>query len=273
MESGVLSFGDDGGLYYEYDAPAADGETFVFVNALTGSTGMWQAEIAPALRADGFGTLVYNLRGQADSPFRPGLALDQGLIVGDLIRLLVDLEPPRPVLVGLSIGGLYAAGAVLGGAACRGLVLINTLRRVRPGLEWVNAAMARAARLGGTRLVMDMYMPLLVNEERTAAARADFLTDAPYEGLDPAHGHANLLANGGSADWDVPWERLDVPTLVITGLQDRVFYHAGDVAELTARLPQAASVTMRDAGHLIPVERPAALTQALRAFASSLPRS
>jgi aldehyde:ferredoxin oxidoreductase len=47
-------------LYFEYDAagaPSAGGTTFVFVNALTGNTGMWQGGIAPALREAGFGTL------------------------------------------------------------------------------------------------------------------------------------------------------------------------------------------------------------------------
>jgi pimeloyl-ACP methyl ester carboxylesterase len=44
-----------------------------------------------------------------------------------------------------------------------------------------------------------------------------------------------------------------------------------DVAALTARLPQARTVLFRDAGHLIPVERPAAFTAALEEFARGLP--
>ena len=46
-----LTLGPDEGLHYEYDPPGEAGQTFVFVNALTGNTGMWQAEIGPALRA------------------------------------------------------------------------------------------------------------------------------------------------------------------------------------------------------------------------------
>ena len=265
-----LPIGERDALYYEYDAPGERGQTFVFVNALTGSTAMWQAEIAPALRAAGHGTLAYNFRGQADSPFAPGTALDQDLIVADLKRLLEAVAPPRPVVVGLSIGGLYAAWARLGGAAMDGLVLINTLRTPGPRLSWINAAMARAAALGGTRLVMDLYMPLLVNEQRSADIRDGFLTGELYEGLDPDHGHAILMEKAAGADWAVPWERVDVPTLVVTGLQDRVFLDTDDVRNLTARLPDARTVAMADAGHLIPVERPAALTAALLDFAGSL---
>jgi pimeloyl-ACP methyl ester carboxylesterase len=53
----------------------------------------------------------------------------------------------------------------------------------------------------------------------------------------------------------------------MTGLHDRVFYVAADVAELAGRIRQLERVDFPDAGHLIPVERPAAFANALREFA------
>jgi hypothetical protein len=48
------SLGPDDALHFEHRPPAADGGlTFVFFNALTGDAGGWEAEIAPALRAEG----------------------------------------------------------------------------------------------------------------------------------------------------------------------------------------------------------------------------
>lgn len=267
-----LDLSPGNGLFYDYAPPGARGFTFVFVNALTGSTAMWEAGIAPALREAGQGTLAYNLRGQADSPFTPGTALGQPLIVADLCRLLTEVAPPRPVLVGLSIGGLFAAGAYLAGAAVEGLVLINTLRRPGPRLDWINDATLRAAQVGGLRLLMDLNMPLLVNSERLREVRADFLAPPPYEPLDPDHGHYNLLANAAGADWDLPYERLALPTLVMTGLQDRVFLDRDDLEALYARLPRARRLDLPDAGHLIPVERPRATIEALLDFARWLRR-
>ena len=266
----LLTLGPGDGLHYEYDAPGDAGKTFVFVNALTGNTGMWQAEIGPALRAEGHGTLAYNLRGQQDSPFTPNTRLDDSLIAGDLTRLLQEVAPPRPVLVGLSIGGLFAVRAWLQGAAAAGLVLINTLRRPGPRLDWINQATVRAAATGGLQLLMDLYLPMLVNEEKLIALRPTCLGEAPYQPLDPAHGHANLLACAAEADWDLPYEQLDLPVLVMTGLQDRVFYEQAAVESLTARLPKARSVTLDNAGHLVPLERPAETIQALREFAEGL---
>jgi pimeloyl-ACP methyl ester carboxylesterase len=265
-----LTLGPGEGLHYEYDPPGEAGQSFVFVNALTGNTGMWQAEIGPALRALGYGTLAYNLRGQQDSPFSPGTQLDDGLVAGDLVRLLDAVAPPRPILVGLSIGGLFAARAWLRGDAAEGLVLINTLRRPGPRLDWINRGMARAARTGGLQLLMDLYLPLLVNEEKLTALRPTCLGEDPYEPLDPAHGHMNLLTWAAEADWDLPYERLDLPVLVMTGLQDRVFYEASALASLSARLPRARQTTLDDAGHLIPLERPAETAQALLDFAKDL---
>jgi pimeloyl-ACP methyl ester carboxylesterase len=52
----------------------------------------------------------------------------------------------------------------------------------------------------------------------------------------------------------------------MTGLQDRVFFDRDDVEALYARLPKARRLDLRDAGHLIPVERPQATIEALLDF-------
>ena len=272
MTVSTLRLGPEDALHYEYDPPSGKACTFVFVNALTGSTATWQGEIAPALRDLGFGTLVYDFRGQANSPFAPGRVLDQTLIVEDLRRLASEIDPPKPIFVGLSIGGLFATWAILEGTPATGLVLINTLRQPGVRLEWINKAMALTAMLGGPRLVMDLYLPLLVNKERASSIRANHLVSALYEGLDPSEGIANLMANAGTADWQPPWEELTLPTLVITGLADRIFYDAEDVRAIVARLPNARRLDMDDAGHLIPVERPNETVAALASFAADLER-
>ena len=104
-----LQLNPDEGLYYEHDLPQREGApTFVFINPITGSVDIWQGEVAPFLRDAGYGTLSYNFRGQADSPFRPGTALDDDLISSDLRHIVKTLEIDKPILVGLSIGGLFA---------------------------------------------------------------------------------------------------------------------------------------------------------------------
>lgn len=267
-----LALGEIDALRYEYTPPRDDtGHTVVFFNALTGSLDMWEAAIAPALRQAGHGTLTWNFRGQAGSPFSPGLRLDADLIIADARQLLEAVQPPRPVLVGLSIGGLFAARAVLGGASTHGLVLVNTLRRPGPKLAWINDAVLRTAEVGGLELLRDLYAPLLFNAEWLAANRAASLGDGGYTPLSPEHGHYRLLADCRSADWRLPYESLALPVLVITGLQDGLFLNLHHVHEDSARLPRGRRVEFPDAAHMLPAERPEAFTQVLWEFLEDCP--
>ena len=267
----VYTIDTESGLYFELTPPPGSGGlTFVFVNALTGNTQAWESHVAPSLRAEGFGTLSYNFRGQEGSPFDAGSDLTPALIVDDLTRLISGLAPPRPILVGLSIGGLFAAQAILAGTQAEGLVLLNTLREIGPRIAWVNAAMPRLVASGGVRLFLDAIFPLLVNEDFAATARANFLQDAPYEPIDPTHGHLNLMRHADQADWAIDYAKLTLRTLVITGLQDRVFLDRDVVDRLYGRLPDARREDWPDTGHLIPQERPERLAQSLARFGKEI---
>jgi 3-oxoadipate enol-lactonase len=268
----VLQIDADNGLYYELDRPTTAGApTFVFVNAITGDTSMWQAEIGPALRAAGFGTLCYNFRGQANSPYSADMKLDQGVIVGDLARIVTALEIDKPALVGLSIGGLFAANAYLQGLGAAGIVLINTLRRIGPRIDWMNAGTLRMMQVAGPNLMRDIMTPLIFGPKYLAAHRHEFLQpDTAYEPLPADSGPYNLITWMGAADWNIDYGKLDCPTLVLTGPHDRIFYDADVVDELFARLPNATRIDMPEAGHMLPVELPEAFVAALKEFAGSL---
>lgn len=267
---GYLDLGSGEGLSYRYDAPAEGGACFVFVNALTGDRAQWEAEIAPALRGAGHGTLTYNLRGQADSPWNGSRPLSDREAARDLGRLLEACAPPRPIPVGLSIGGLFALQAHLAGAAAIGLVLINTLRAPGPRLDWINEAVYRAASLGGPDLVKDLYLPFLVGPGLLSAARGAALVEETYRPPEPDSTLLALLGEARGADWNVAYERVAAPVLALTGAWDRVFQVRADLEALLARLPQAREVVLPEAGHLLPMERGAETARLLLDFADGL---
>ncbi|MFN3261802.1 MAG: alpha/beta fold hydrolase [Pikeienuella sp.] len=261
-----LEIGPQDSLFYLHEPPSREGApTFFFVNALTGSTDHWEAKIGPALRAAGFGTLSYNFRGQAGSDFSPGLELTNALIVGDILRLNEALRPQRPILVGLSIGGLFASQARRAGLDAAGLVLLNTLRKIGPRIAWMNEALPIVVAEGGVRMFMDATFPLIVNPEYLAAARPNFLKGG-YEPLDPAHGHMNLMRNSPNTDWKFDWASLELPVLSITGWHDRVFRDPEVIDELSALLPDLRREEWEDCGHLVPLERPERLAERLIGF-------
>lgn len=259
---------------YDLIEPSDTGFTFVFFNALSGDKSMWTSTVGDALTAEGHGMLLYNLRGQAGSD-TTATSIDCASIIEDAKALLDHVRPPRPIHVGLSIGGLFALEAHLAGGSGRAdaIVLINTLRKPGPRLDWINDAVVRAAEIGGFDLMKDLYSPLLMNRDWQAENRPQFLKSEPYTPCAPDDRALMLLKSGTMADWNVDYERVDVPVLSITGLQDRVFLDRDDVRELAARVPDCRTIDMADAGHMLPVERPAALSQALVEFARFVGRS
>jgi pimeloyl-ACP methyl ester carboxylesterase len=81
----------------------------------------------------------------------------------------------------------------------------------------------------------------------------------------PGEVEGAVFANSASLDtWSI-LPRLEVPVLVVRGEHTNPFLHevASAVAE---RLPDARLETMPDAGHLLPMERPAATAALIRDF-------
>ena len=208
-------------LAYEYREPdSATGKTFVCFNALSGDMTMWTAGLGEDLAANGHGWLIYNLRGQAGSDYTLS-SFDETQIVEDAMSLLNEIRPPRAVHVGLSIGGLFALKAYLSGGAgaAQGLILINTLRKSGPRLDWVNDAVVRMAETGGMAMLKDLYSPLLMNEEWQEQNREGLLLDTGYEPCKPDDPALLLLKSGPTADWNVPYERINAPTLILSGFR------------------------------------------------------
>ena len=265
----MLEIDAENALYYIHHEPEGGKPTFVFVNALTGTTDHWEAVVAPALRAQGFGTLSYNFRGQAESRYSPGMELTPAVITEDLVRLCQGIAPQRPILVGLSIGGLFAAQAIRAGVEATGLVYLNTIREIGPRIAWVNDALGVFAKTTGVGVMMDATFPMLVNPDFLQAARPNMLKGA-IAPLEDDHPHANLMRNSASADWGFPWDSLDLPTLNITGLCDRVFLDKPIVDGWLDRMANVERVEWADCGHLVPLERPERLAETLTAFGHRL---
>ena len=256
-------------LDYEFIEPGETGLTFAFVNALTGDKAVWADAIVPELTRAGHGALLFNLRGQTGTEFT-FTELDEATIIADIKDLMTHVAPPRPVYVGHSIGGLFAAKAHLSGCTASALVFLNTLRKAGPRLDWLNDACVRMAEVGGLELLRDLYIPLLFNQDWQRQNREAFLKSGAYQPIDETDGAYLLLKSATTADWNLPYESIDVPVLNISGLQDRVFYDEAEVGELLARLPDARAIVMEDAGHMIPVEQPSKLASALLSFGEEL---
>ena len=257
-------------IYYEFTKPKDNGYTFVFVNALTGNTTAWNGEIGEKIIEDGNGFLAYNFRGQEQSKFDNKLNLDTDLIVSDLCILIKKLKPNNIILVGLSIGGLYASLALEKGIKSKGLVLINTLRKNNPRLKWINKTMVNVARYGGTALLMDMNMPVIVSPSFLEKMKSNALNPSNYKGLEKNSGIFKLMQGSLTANWDIDWSKIEVPVLVMTGHHDKVFRIPDDIDQISNSMKNVQRLEFTDCGHLIPLEKPIEFATHLNKFVKNL---
>lgn len=269
---------NDAALFLELDTetavhvihhpPQGDNTTFVFLNSMGANTTVWEDALAPSLRAQGFGTLSFDYRGQGQTRIGPDATLTPAEIIADIGTVLARVAPQKPILVGLSIGGLFGASALLGGAKADGLVLINTLRKQNAQVEWINTLEERLIGMGGMPLVLDVLRPVLSGVDQLEKLRP---THLPAEGYTPwpeDHPRRRLAEGVKQANWDIPWQDLTLPVLVMNGLKDRLFRIQSDVDELTAQLPDARTVVYEEGGHSLQAEYPDRFVSDLIQFAT-----
>ncbi len=257
-------------IFYEYVKPENGKTTFVFVNALTGNVSAWNGDIGLQITKQGHGYIAYNFRGQDKSKFEESLTLDTELIVSDLIKLIEYLNPNKVVLVGLSIGGLYASLAIEKGINALGLVLVNTLRKQNSRLKWINKTMVNAASVGGSALLMDMNMPVIASPMFLDKMEKNALNPENYIPFNENDGVFKLMKGSLNANWDFNWRSLELPVLVMTGHYDRVFRVPEDIDELSSQISNCKRVEIEDCGHLIPLENPLLFSEYLINFVKKI---
>ena len=265
-----LKIDEENIIYYEYTEPKEKGCTFVFVNALTGNTSTWNGDIGKKIVAKEHGYLTYNFRGQENSRFDENIDLNTDIIVNDLCLLLEKLKLKNVILVGLSIGGLYATLALEKGVKILGLVLINTLRKNNLRLSWINETMVNVASYGGTSLLMDFNMPVIASPSFLEKMKPNALNPENYKGLDKNSGIFKLMKGSLTANWDIDWSIIDVPVLLMTGHYDKVFRIPSDIDEIANTIKQIERIEFPDCGHLIPLEKPNVFAEHIIQFAKKL---
>ena len=251
-------------LFYE---SVGDGPALALLHGFSLDTRMWDeqvAALAPRRRV-----LRYDMRGFGRSapPSAPYSHAE------DLRALLDHLGVESAAVAGLSMGGNVALEFALSyPARTSALILIDSMVG---GIRWspeVHAPMKAAWRAGreqGIEAARELWLahPFFATALRRPAVAQrlrqmvgdysgwHFVNRDPEQSLEPPV--AEHL------------EQIAAPTLVIVGEEDVSDFRA--MAELLARrIPRARLTTIPGAGHLAPLEAPAAVNEAIAGFLDSL---
>jgi 3-oxoadipate enol-lactonase len=232
------------------------GPLVLFLHGIGGNRNHWQHQLAFFSR-HGFAAAAWDARGYGDSEDYEG-ALRFDDFTSDVARTLDFLGEHSAHLVGLSMGGRIARNFALAHPQrVRTLTLANT----SPGFDALSPEEV-------LRFVEE-------REQRSAESAARLLGSRARPGA-----HAALLASfhalrndsyrktleaSVTQDRAPPIEKLAVPTLVITGDQDRV-YPPELAQRMAQRIPGAKLAALEDCGQLSNLEQPERFNEVLLDF-------
>jgi pimeloyl-ACP methyl ester carboxylesterase len=251
-------------------ATSGAGTPLVLLHAFPLDGRMWAPQVEAL--AGTYQVIVPDLRGFGAARDQAVEEAGMDLLADDLLRLLDDRGLDRVVLGGLSLGG-YVALAFLRRHADRvsGLVLLDTKASA-------DGDQARADRLKmaervlaeGNDFVPEVMLPKLLGQtsREHRPEVVEKVTALIREQTPEAIAGAQRGMAARAATTDV-LATIKVPTLVVTGEEDVVT--GPEIGrDLAAGIPGARFLLVEEAGHLVNLEQPEIVNEALLDFLAPL---
>ena len=261
-----MPFATSGGarIYWKLEG-ADDRPALVLLNSIGTDLGLWDAALPALLGA--FRVLRLDTRGHGASN-APAGDYTLAMLADDVAAVMDAAGIARAAVAGVSLGGMIAIE----------LALSRPERVAALALICTSATMDKAAwqervekvRAGGTAAIADLAMQRFLSPAFTAGQPA--IVESVRRNLVAMSSEG--YAGAGAAIRDMELIKrlpgLTCPTLVVCGERDASTPFHGHGENLVAAIPGAALERL-DCGHLAPLEAPAALAGALRAFLSPGP--
>ncbi len=257
-----------GDITIHYRVSGPDGAPWLtLLNSIASNLSMWDGQVA-ALSAH-YRVLLLDARGHGESEATPPpYSFDQ--LAGDVVALWVALGISRSHVVGLSLGGMVAAGLALAHRErLGGVVIANSMMEATPAFVESWDARIKLAREHGIDSVIEATLarwltPAFIEAEveRTAAVRAMIRTTS----VDGFVGAAEALK---TLDYGKRLPEIKQPCLFIAGREDIACPVAGIKAE-AALVAGAQYAELSPAAHISNLEQPDGFTRAVLDFLANV---
>jgi 3-oxoadipate enol-lactonase len=249
---------------------AGSGPAVVFLHGFPFDRSMWSGQVE-RLSAS-FRVIAPDLRGHGETTVTSGPSTMEEM-AEDVVALLDELNVPRAVVCGLSMGG-YVALALYRAhpSRVRALVLADTRSQAdTEESRRTRVENARRALAEGVGPIVDSMLPKLLSQrtregepETVARVRQMML------GLKPEGAAAALRGMALRRDQTDLLPKMDVPVLVLVGSEDAVT-PPSDAEAMHALIEGSRLQVIEGAGHVSNVEKPEEFDRALAEFLESLP--
>lgn len=256
----LLAFDDNG-----------PGPVIVLLHGFPLGRWMWHAQVADL--GGVYRLLTPDLRGHGETAAPEGIyTIDE--MADDVIEWLDSLQITEPVVLGgLSMGGYVALSLVVRYPnRFRALMLMDTK-------AWADSVDAAANRLrlaqgveesGDASAVIQGMIPRLFSS-LTREQRPDVIGQAAEKMMrtNPRAVAGALRGMAERPDRTAVLGRITLPTLVLVG-EDDIITPLVEAQAIAADIPGSTLVIIPHAGHMAPMENPAAVNRAIREFLNRL---
>lgn len=238
-----------------------EGRPVLLAHSLGADHRIWDP-VAADLRAAGFRTVRYDLRGHGESDAPEG-PYDVAIFGKDMLAILDALDLPQADVIGLSVGGMAAMWlAVNAPERVAKLVLANTTPFIPVKDRW-DPLIADALANGLDGIAGPMILGWLSEGFKLGdPAAANALVES-MRMMNPV-GFAGTCAILRDVDLRGDLSRIAAPTLVVHGVEDERGVPAS--AGLVAGIAGAVRADIADAAHLSPAENPGQVARAILEF-------
>jgi 3-oxoadipate enol-lactonase len=231
-------------------------KNLVLLHAFPLSRSMWKPNV-DAIVAAGYGVIAPDLRGFGENTYVTEISRMEDL-AADVARLLEELQIEKVCLAGLSMGGYVAFNFCrLFPEKVSALVLCDTNHVSEDSAKQkVRFELIGEIEKRGVRALVDKILPNLVSEE-TKRDDPELVEELRNEFLKcrPEAAAAALRGMAERADHTYLLERIEVPTLLIFGENDKIT-NLETASILHENIPNAGLEIVSDAGHYANLENP-----------------
>jgi 3-oxoadipate enol-lactonase len=243
-----------------------NGPWVVLLNSLATDFSMWEPQLAAL--AGRFRILRFDTRGHGRSSAPPAPYSIDGL-ADDLFAVMKDCGARPAHVVGLSLGGVVAAAAVLREPEAFSSLAICDSRvempaEFRQGIDDRN----RLVREKGMEAVVEPFIERWFTPQTRRAAHETIADVKRMIGATSVAGFTGCAEALKAARVLDRLAEIRLPSLFLVGTEDAAVPREV-MLDQQRRIPGSRYVEIKDAGHLSNLERPAAFNEALLAFLQS----
>jgi len=244
-----------------------ESKTILFVHGFPYDHFMWVEQVKEFSK--NFFCVSYDIRGLGDSPVGDG-QFTMEMFVDDLEKIIDELKLDRPILCGLSMGGYISLRAMERMQdKFSGLILCDTKSEADDNQgKLKRAAAIKQINSGNYNELIETFVRNCFGDKYVEEDNSNYNEVVERSKKNNSLGVKGcLLAMAGRTDTTESLSKINLPTLVVCGSEDKLS-PPNVMKPMTEKIPNCKFVLVEAAGHMTPIENPKQVNSAIKEFLS-----